>query len=138
MDATSATGAAVSGALLSAPAAKDNNGSLSPAEVDISARLESVSRRRSCCNTVEEKSKMRKEWDKRKKLSKGSRKKLLREDIKQLREELAAECKVRKNAELNVIEQRNKARTFWERWRWELEKRWEAMIAFVANAYIHQ
>ena len=63
MDATSATGAAVSGALLSAPAAKDNNGSLSPAEVDgkgeMSARLVSASRRRSRCNTVERKRSVR-------------------------------------------------------------------------------
>ena len=59
---------------------------------------------------------------------KGSTKKLLREDIKRLREELSAESKLRQKVELNVIAQRNRARTFWERWRWELEKRQEAMI----------
>ena len=107
---------------------------LSPTEAngqeELSAQSWFVSRRRSRCNTVEEKRKMRKERNKRKKRSmKGFTKKLLREDIKRLREELTAESKLRQKAGLNVIAQRNRARTFWERWRWELEKRREAMIS---------
>lgn len=117
----------------SASASKENDSLLLPTEGDgqgeLSAQSGSVSRRRSCCNTVEEKRKMRKERNKRKKGSmKGSTKKLLRDDIKHLREQMTAESQLWQKAELSVIAQRNRARTFWERWRWELEKRREAMI----------
>ena len=106
---------------------------MSPTEADgqgeLSAQPGSVSRRRSRCNTVEEKRKIRKERKKRKKRSmKGPTSNVLREDIKRLGEQLNAEFKLRQKAELSVIAQRNRARTFWERWRWELEKRLEAMI----------
>lgn len=117
----------------SASASKENDSLLLPTEGDgqgeLSAQSGSVSRRRSCCNTVEEKRKMRKERNKRKKGSmKGSTKKLLRDDIKHLREQMTAESQLWQKAELSVIAQRNRARTFWERWRWELEKQREAMI----------
>lgn len=121
-------------AALSASATEDNDSLLLPTEGDgqgdLSAQLRSVSRRRCRCNTVQEKRKMRKERNKRKKRStKGSTEKLLKEDIKRLQKQLITESQLRQKAERSVIAQRNRARTFWEHWRWEFEKRHEAIIS---------
>ena len=52
-----------------------------------------------------------------------------KERVIKLRDELNAEVHKRKCAELNVISFKNRARTFWERWRWELQKRKEVMVS---------
>ena len=62
---------------------------------------------------------MRRERNKRKR----------KERIAIMRGELNTESCKRKNAELKVIAFKNRARTFWERWRWELQKRKEAMVS---------
>ena len=52
-----------------------------------------------------------------------------KERVTKLRGKLDAEVHKRKCAELSVISFKNRARTFWERWRWELQKRKEAMVS---------
>ena len=132
MDATAEAGGAVISAASSASASEHDDSLVSPTEADgqgeLSAQPGSVSRRRSGCNSVEEKRKIRKERKKRKKRRmEGPTNKILREDIKRLGEQLNAEFKLRQKAELSVIAQRNRARTYWECWIWELEKWREAM-----------
>ena len=55
----------------------------------------------------------------------------LRKNIRQLQEELTGESVLRKKAESNVVAFKNRAWTFWECWRWELEKRREAMTSLL-------
>ena len=81
--------------------------------------------RRSRSNTVEEKRKMRKERIRRKK--RDSRLARLKDKVGQLRCELRSVSTQKAKAEMNVIALKNRAWTFWERWRWELEKRREAI-----------
>ena len=81
--------------------------------------------RHSRSNTVEEKRRMRKDMIRRKK--RGSRLVKLKDKVGQLQCELRFESSQKAKAELNVIAFKNRARTFWERWRWELEKRREAI-----------
>ena len=59
-----------------------------------------------------------------------SQSKILREKNDELQHELRTESLLKEKAELSVIAFKNRARTFWERCRWELEKRREPMVNF--------
>ena len=73
----------------------------------------------------------KKKKENEKKSSKNTRKESRQQNLKmcRLQQELQTESKLRNKAELNVIACRNRATTLWECWRWELEKRREAMIS---------
>ena len=73
-------------------------------------------------NTVEEKRRMNKLRRKRKKS-----KKKMKVKVQDLKKEVSIEVKLRKQAERSVLTYRQISRTYWERWRWELHKRREAM-----------
>ena len=74
-------------------------------------------------NTIEEKRKMRNSRKKRLRCTRNQAK-----SIKRLKSTLeATKLKVQDN-ESKITALRRMTRTFWERWRWELEKRKEAMI----------
>ena len=81
--------------------------------------------RRSRSNTVEEKRRLRKDRIKRKR--RYNRLAKFEDQVCRLQSELRAESSLKVKAELNVIAFKNRARTFWERWRWEVEKRREAI-----------
>ena len=70
-------------------------------------------------NTLAEKRKMRRERVKRKRSKK--------EKIRKLQREVNAEHQLRKHAEQATLSYKSMSRTYWERWRWELHKRREAM-----------
>lgn len=88
---------------------------------------EPVKPRLSRQNTVEEKRRMRNKRMKRKNSNK------LRKKMRQLQSEVSSESLLRNKAESIVVPFKNRAWTFWERWRWELEKRREAMTSLLRN-----
>ena len=92
-----------------------------------SSGTKAVKRKYSRQNTLDEKRKMRRDRLRRKRREP----RMLKKKICQLKSELTTESSLRNTAELNVIAFKNRATTFWERWRWELEKRREAMISLL-------
>ncbi len=88
-----------------------------------SGTYQSVSRTKySRKNTLEEKRRMRRERVKR------NRKEKLKAKVSKLKGKLDTESQLRRRAEQGTISYKNMARTFWERWRWEVHKRREVMI----------
>lgn len=75
-------------------------------------------------NTVTEKRKMR---NTRKKRMRHKRAELRQAETDRLRLDLDYERRERHRNELRVRVYKNMSRTYWERWRWELQKRKEAM-----------
>lgn len=73
-------------------------------------------------NTKKEKQEMNKLRRKRK-----NRKKELKTTIQQLKKKVSCETELRKQAERSITTQKQISRTYWERWRWELQKRRETM-----------
>lgn len=80
-------------------------------------------KRRSRENTIDEKRRMRQNRKKRKRMrsSQVSR-------INVLEKEVDQEQRLRKESEMKVVHYRGMARSYWERWRWELNQRKEAML----------
>ena len=81
-------------------------------------------RRRSRENTIEEKRRMRQNRKKRK--HKRSSKKTAR--IEALEKEVNKEQELREDSQKQVVHYRRMARSYWERWQWELRQRKEAML----------
>lgn len=79
-------------------------------------------------NTSEEKRRMNKLRRKRKRC-----KKKMKTKLQQLKREVSSEIELRKQAERSVTTYRQISRTYWERWRWELHKRREAMQEIVTR-----
>ena len=79
--------------------------------------LKSRDRRLSRENTKDEKKAMKK-----------ARKKRKRKRVKELKREIESERKEREKAESLCTKYRCMSRTYWERWRWELQQRREAMV----------
>lgn len=54
-------------------------------------------------------------------------KKKMKAKVQELKREVSSEIKLKKQAERSVSTYKHISRTYWERWRWELHKRREAM-----------
>ena len=79
-------------------------------------------------NTRKEKLMMNKLRRKRKK-----RKKAMKLEVQRLKKEVALEKNLRKQVETSLSTYRSISRTYWERWRWELHKRREAIQQLKIN-----
>ena len=86
-------------------------------EANGSSVLKSRDRRLSRENTKEERKAMKK-----------ARKKRKRKRVKELKQEIESERKEKEKAESLCTKYRCMSRTYWERWRWELHQRREAMV----------
>ena len=85
-------------------------------------------------NSAEEKRKMRNSRKKRlRQLSVSRRDSKMK--IKRLKEEKEQALKKAENSESKVLTLKCMVRTFWERWRWEVEKRKEALFASTRVGY---
>lgn len=91
------------------------------------APVKASKRKLSRTNTAEEKRKMRKARNKRK------RKQALRSRVEKLEKDLASAQNLMKVSVAKIKHYRQVSRTYWERWRWELEKRRESMIELRAR-----
>lgn len=90
------------------------------ADVEVDELNEPSEKKRSRENTTEEKKIMRKHRKKRKRLE---RKHL----VKNLQKELEKEHKIVEQCQQRVVGYKRMARSFWERWQWELGQRKEAL-----------
>lgn len=90
------------------------------ADVEVDELNEPSEKKRSRENTIEEKRIMRKHRKKRKRLE---RKHL----VKNLQKELEKEHKIVEQCQQRVVGYKRMARSFWERWQWELSQRKEAL-----------